>query len=53
MKLYEEKMYMLDVYSKLIAAEEQITESKILDGEASLKEIKEGIKKSRAPECRG
>lgn len=50
MKLYEEKMFMLDVYSKLIAAEEQITEGKILDGEASLKEIREKIGKSRAPE---
>ncbi|NLO20428.1 MAG: type II toxin-antitoxin system Phd/YefM family antitoxin, partial [Syntrophomonadaceae bacterium] len=28
MKIYEEKMLMLDVYSKLIAAEEQIKEGK-------------------------
>ena len=41
MKLYEEKMFMLDVYSKLIAAEEQVTEGKVLDGEASLKSIRE------------
>lgn len=41
MKMYEEKMFMLDVYSKLIAAEEQLTEGKILDGDASLKSIRE------------
>jgi len=41
MKMYEEKMFMLDVYSKLIAAEEQLAEGKVLDGAASLKSIKE------------
>ncbi|HNX28722.1 MAG TPA: type II toxin-antitoxin system prevent-host-death family antitoxin [Syntrophomonadaceae bacterium] len=41
MKMYEEKMFMLDVYSKLIAAEEQIKEGKILDGDESLKRIRE------------
>ncbi|WP_298201734.1 type II toxin-antitoxin system Phd/YefM family antitoxin [Desulfosporosinus sp.] len=41
MKMYEEKMFMLDVYSKLIAAEEQLTEGKMLDGDASLKSIRE------------
>ena len=41
MKLYEEKMFMLDVYGKLIAAEEQITEGKVLDGDISLKTIRE------------
>lgn len=41
MKLYEEKMFMLDVYGKLIAAEEQITEGKVLDGDTSLKTIRE------------
>ncbi|MDD2211569.1 MAG: type II toxin-antitoxin system prevent-host-death family antitoxin [Clostridia bacterium] len=40
MKMYEEKMFMLDVYNKLIAAEEQITEGKILDGDNSLKSIR-------------
>lgn len=40
MKLYEKKMFMFDVYSKLIAAEEQITKGKILDGDTSLKEIR-------------
>ena len=41
MKMYEEKLLMLDVYSKLIAAEEQIKEGKILDGVESLKKIRE------------
>ncbi len=41
MKIYEEKMFMSDVYRKLNAAEEQLTEKKILDGDESLKEIKE------------
>lgn len=41
MKIYEEKMFMLDVYSKLIAAEEQLAEGKVLDGDASLKSIRE------------
>ncbi len=41
MKLYEEKMFMLDVYSKLIAAEEQIKQAKVLNGNTSLKDIRE------------
>ena len=41
MKMYEEKMFMLDVYSKLIAAEEQLAEGEVLDGNASLKNIRE------------
>lgn len=41
MKMYEEKMLMLDVYSKLIAAEEQIKEGKMFDGVESLKRIRE------------
>jgi hypothetical protein len=41
MKELEEKMVMIDVYRKLIEAEEQITEGKVLDGESSLKGIKE------------
>lgn len=41
MKIYEEKMFMFDVYSKLNAAEEQLAEGKILDGDASLKSIRE------------
>ncbi len=41
MKMYEEKMSMLDVYSKLIAAEEQLVEGKVLDADVSLKSIRE------------
>jgi PHD/YefM family antitoxin component YafN of YafNO toxin-antitoxin module len=41
MKMYEEKLFMSDVYRKLNAAEEQLTEGKILDGDESLKRIKE------------
>jgi hypothetical protein len=41
MKMYEEKMFVLDVFSKLIAAEEQLAEGKVLDGDASLKSIRE------------
>lgn len=41
LKMYEEKMFMLDVYSKLAEAEKQLAEGKVLDGEASLKSIKE------------
>lgn len=40
-KLFEEKMFMLDVYNKLIAAEEQIADGKILDGDVSLKIIRD------------
>jgi len=41
MKMYEEKMFMIDVYSKLIASEEQLTEGKVLDADVSLKSIRE------------
>lgn len=41
MKMYEEKMSMLDVYSKLIAAEEQLAEGKVIDGDVSLKSLRE------------
>ena len=40
-KMYEEKLFMLDVYNKLAAAETQIAEGKVLDGDTSLKNIKE------------
>ena len=41
MKLYEEKMFLSDVYRKLSAAEEQLTEERILDADVSLKSIRE------------
>lgn len=40
-KTYEEKLLMLDVYDKLIAAEEQLKEGKVLDVDVSLKSIRE------------
>jgi PHD/YefM family antitoxin component YafN of YafNO toxin-antitoxin module len=41
MKMYEEKMFMIDVYSKLKVAEEQLAEGKVLDGDVSLKSVRE------------
>lgn len=40
-KMYEEKLYMLDVYNKLAAAEAQIANGKVLNGDASIKSIRE------------
>jgi PHD/YefM family antitoxin component YafN of YafNO toxin-antitoxin module len=40
-EMYEEKLFMMDVYNKLAAAETQIAEGKVLDGDASLKNIRE------------
>lgn len=40
-KMYEEKLFMFDVYNKLAAAEAQIAEGKVMDGETSLKSIRE------------
>jgi PHD/YefM family antitoxin component YafN of YafNO toxin-antitoxin module len=40
-KMYEEKLSMLDVYEKLTEAEVQIAEGKVLDGETSLRSIRE------------
>lgn len=41
MKAYEEKLFMLDLYNKLDAAELQLSEDKKLDAIASLKSIRE------------
>ena len=41
METYEKKLYMLDTYTKLEAAEEQVREGKILDAGAGLKRIRE------------
>ena len=35
-RMYEEKQYMFDVYSKLEAAEAQVAEGKIMDADESL-----------------
>lgn len=40
-KMYEEKLFMLDIYNKLAAAEAQIAEGKLLDGDTSLRSIRE------------
>ena len=40
-KVYERKLFMLDVYNKLAAAEAQIAEGKVLDGDTSLRSIRE------------
>jgi PHD/YefM family antitoxin component YafN of YafNO toxin-antitoxin module len=39
-QMYEEKLYMMDVYAKLEAAEKQISEGKIIDAEESLASIR-------------
>ena len=41
LKTYEEEMFMLDVNNKLIVAEEQLVEGKVLDADVSLKSIRE------------
>ncbi len=41
MKAYEEKMYMLDVYSKLAAAEKEVKDGKLLDADKGLKNLRE------------
>lgn len=45
MKAYEEKLAMLDIYSKLAEAEEEIREGKTVDAHTSLKglRVKYGI----------
>jgi prevent-host-death family protein len=40
-EMYEKKLFMMDVYNKLAAAETQIAEEKVLDGNTSLKNIRE------------
>jgi PHD/YefM family antitoxin component YafN of YafNO toxin-antitoxin module len=40
LEMYKKKMFMNDVYEKLIAAEEQLKEEKVIDGDTSLKNIR-------------
>lgn len=40
MKAYEEKMYLLDVYTKLAEAENEIREDKTVDARTALKELR-------------
>ena len=42
-QVYEEKLYMLDVYSKLGVTEKQISEGKVIDADESLSHIREEI----------
>lgn len=41
MKAYEEKMLILDVYSRLAEAEEDIQAGRLLDADAALKQLRE------------
>ena len=41
MEMYEKKMLLLDAYSKLTAAEEQIKQGKMLDAEIELQKLKD------------
>ena len=41
MKMYEEKMYMLDIYSKLAVAEANILRGDVKNAKESLKRIRE------------
>ncbi len=41
MEMYEKKMLLLDAYSKLTAAEEQIKQGKMLDAENELQKLKD------------
>jgi len=41
METYEEKMFLLDLQVKLVVSEQQLKKGKVLDGDASLKSIRE------------
>ena len=41
MKAYEEKLLMLDVYSKLAEAEEDIQTGRLLNADTALKQLRE------------
>ncbi|MFI3227848.1 MAG: type II toxin-antitoxin system Phd/YefM family antitoxin [Clostridia bacterium] len=41
--VYEEKMAMLDLYTKLALAEDEVREGNVLDAEESLKELRKTI----------
>lgn len=41
MEVYKERMFMLDVYDRLMAAEEEIKTGKTLDADYSVKSIRE------------
>ena len=41
MEMYEQKMFLLEAYAKLAAAEQQVQEGKVLDAGDGLKSIRE------------
>jgi PHD/YefM family antitoxin component YafN of YafNO toxin-antitoxin module len=41
MEMYEKKLFLLDAYEKLAAAEDEVKNGKVLDADASLKSIRE------------
>lgn len=41
MKMYEEKMFLLDAYNKLATAEDQISSGKVINAKDALKTIQE------------
>lgn len=41
MKMYEEKMFLFDVYNKLSAAEGQLSQGKTMEADNSMKSIRE------------
>ena len=43
LRIYEEKLYMLDVYSKLEAADKQIANSQVIDADESLKRLRDEL----------
>ena len=44
MEMYEQKMFLLEAYAKLAAAEQQVQDGKVLDAGDGLKSIREMIK---------
>jgi PHD/YefM family antitoxin component YafN of YafNO toxin-antitoxin module len=42
-KMYGEKLYMLDIYNKLATAEAQVAKGKVLDSDVSIKSIRDII----------
>lgn len=40
-KMYEEKLFIQDIYNKVEVARQQFAEGKVLDAEAALKNLKE------------
>ncbi len=39
-QMYEEKLYMMDIYAKLEAAEAQVAEGKVMDADEALAKIR-------------